>query len=169
MTAAINFGSRGKVCEWDCLSPTLEVVGMNYNWHDWDAFHANNTNQPMVSSEMTRSNSVRGIYTSSPKALPTKGYASVYSAAPGYVNSWRQVNSRREWLAGGFLWTGIDYLGEPDNPVSISSSFGAVDVSASCCCATLHPTQPSSCATAALQRSDPHSLLDVWLAADCWV
>ena len=30
MTAAINFGAGGKQCEWDCLSPTLEVVGMNY-------------------------------------------------------------------------------------------------------------------------------------------
>ena len=101
---------------------------MNYNWDDWDAFHANNTAQPMVSSEMTRSNSVRGIYAPSPKSMPTKGYASVYSSAAGYVNSWRQINSRREWLAGGFLWTGLDYLGEPDSPVSISSSFGAVDI-----------------------------------------
>ena len=56
MTAAINFGAQVKVCEWDCLSPTLDVVGMNYNWDDWDAFHANNTNQPMVSSELTRGN-----------------------------------------------------------------------------------------------------------------
>jgi beta-galactosidase len=164
MTAALNFGASGKECEWDCLSPTLEVVGVNYNWQDWDAFHANNTNQPMVSSEMTRSNSVRGIYASSPKALPTKGYASVYSAAPGYVNTWRQVNSRREWLAGGFLWTGIDYLGEPDSPVSISSSFGAVDVSAPrccrCCCASLHPAQPARC------KSKLHNFLTNGL---CWI
>ena len=54
---------------------------------------------------------MRGIYTPSPKTAPwdkTKGYSDVYTAAPGYVNSWRQINSRRDWLAGGWLWTGMD-------------------------------------------------------------
>lgn len=131
MTAAINFGSKGSDCEWDCLTPTLEIVGMNYNWDDWDAFHANNTNQPMVSSEMTRSNSVRSVYAPTlPRTDPItdKGYSTVFQAAPGYVNTWHQINSRREWLAGGFLWTGMDYLGEPNSQYSISSSFGAVDI-----------------------------------------
>ena len=52
------------MCEHDCLTPTLEVIGMNYNWGEWDATHANYSGVPMVSSEMTRSNSARGIYDS---------------------------------------------------------------------------------------------------------
>jgi beta-galactosidase len=56
------------------------------------------------------------------------GYYSVYSAAPGWMNSWRQINARKNWLAGGFLWTGYDYIGEPVSPVSVSSSFGAIDL-----------------------------------------
>ena len=75
---------------------------------------------------MTRSNSARGIYDS----LRQKdlGYYSVYSAAAGWMNSWRQINSRKQWLAGGFFWTGFDYLGEPRSPVSVSSSYGAIDL-----------------------------------------
>ena len=55
-------------------------------------------------------NSVRGVYDSS--RVETDGYYDVYSAAPGWLNSWKQINSRRTWLAGGFLWTGFDYVGE---------------------------------------------------------
>lgn len=125
MSAALNFGATGKECQDDCLAPTLEVVGMNYNEQQWDAFHANYSKQPMIASEMTRSNSVRGIY----QKVSTKGYEPVWNAAPGYLNSWTQINSRHEWLAGGFLWTGFDYLGEPNNPdMQISASFGAIDV-----------------------------------------
>lgn len=43
---------------------------------------------------------------------------------------WVKYYEEREYLAGGFLWTGIDYYGEPapftDN--NLSSSFGALDL-----------------------------------------
>eukprot|EP01051_Picozoa_sp_SAG22_P006127 SAG22_NODE_390_length_11235_cov_26.293732_7_plen_771_part_00 len=126
MTAAINYGSGGKECEFDCLTPTLDVIGMNYNWQDWDATHANYSGVPMVSSEMSRSNSVRGVYDNLREE--DDGYNSVYSSAAGWMNSWVQINSRKSWLAGGFFWTGYDYLGEPNSPVSVSSSFGAIDL-----------------------------------------
>eukprot|EP01050_Picozoa_sp_SAG11_P009154 SAG11_NODE_844_length_6891_cov_3.648704_2_plen_815_part_00 len=126
MTAAINYGSGGKECEFDCLTPTLDVIGMNYNWKDWDDTHANYSQVPMVSSEMTRSNSVRGVYDDLHQE--GSGYYSVYSAAAGWLNSWRQINSRSQWLAGGFFWTGFDYIGEPRSPISVSSSFGAIDL-----------------------------------------
>lgn len=126
MTAAINYGSQGKECEYDCLTPTLDVIGMNYNWQEWDATHANYSNVPMLSSEMTRGNSARGIYDM--LRVDDDGYYSVYSAAPGLMNSWHQINARKNWLAGGFLWTGYDYIGEPVSPVSVSSSFGAIDL-----------------------------------------
>ena len=126
MTAAINYGSQGKECEHDCLTPTLDVIGMNYNTNEWDGTHANYSSVPMLSSEMGRGNSVRGVYDN--LRAENLGYTSVYSAAPRWMDSWRQINSRKQWLAGGFFWTGYDYIGEPNSEVSVSSSFGAIDL-----------------------------------------
>jgi hypothetical protein len=121
---------------------------MNYNWEQWDATRANYSGVvPMVISEMSRGNSARGVYDD--LRAQGSGYYSVYSAAPAFVNSWHQINSRRPWLAGGFLWTGFDYVGEPRNPVSVSSSFGALDLcgfekgtKAHLCCAHLCCARP---------------------------
>eukprot|EP00935_MAST-01C_sp_MAST-1C-sp1_P000509 g509.t1 len=124
MTAAINFGSGGKQCDEDCLSPSLDVIGMNYNWAQWDQYHREHPTQPMMVSEITRSLSVRGVYAKN----ASRGHSSAYDALQVYPGMLHQI-STRAYMAGGFFWTGWDYRGEPEFPdVCVSASFGAVDI-----------------------------------------
>ena len=47
-----------------------------------------------------------------------------------WAEEWWKFYGTREWLAGGFAWTGFDYRGEP-TPYgwpSINSQFGIIDV-----------------------------------------
>ena len=43
---------------------------------------------------------------------------------------WVKFYESRDWLIGGFMWTGIDYYGEPKpfTQTNTSSSFGAIDL-----------------------------------------
>jgi len=85
--------------------------------------------QPTLGAETGSDFSTRGIY----KNDPEKGYVSAYDVNfPDYTVStedWWKIYAEREFLAGGFNWTGFDYRGEP-SPYKwpcISSHFGAMD------------------------------------------
>lgn len=43
---------------------------------------------------------------------------------------WVKFYEKRDYLVGGFMWTGIDYYGEPSpfTDINLSSSFGAIDL-----------------------------------------
>ena len=43
---------------------------------------------------------------------------------------WVKFYESRDYLLGGFMWTGIDYYGEPKpfTQINTSSSFGAIDL-----------------------------------------
>jgi len=132
VTLAMN-GGWGKG-----TSAVVDVQGFNYaGGHNRgadmakniDEFHAQFPKQPTVGTETGSDASTRGIY----KNDPEKGYVSAYGVSfPGYTVStenWWKIYDEREFLAGGFDWTGFDYRGEP-SPYKwpcISSHFGAMD------------------------------------------
>ena len=68
----------------------------------------------------------RGVYVTEKGFVdPTIPTTTGRASAEGW---WRFVNSRR-WVAGGFVWTGFDYRGEP-SPYqwpNISSQYGVID------------------------------------------
>ena len=108
----------------------VDVQGFNYQREDLDAFHRNFPVQPTIGTETAGTYSTRGIYASD----AGKGYVSAYDVnCPGYgatAEQWWKFFADREFLAGGFVWTGFDYRGEP-SPYGwpcISSHFGVMDV-----------------------------------------
>jgi beta-galactosidase len=119
-------------------SEVVDVMGFNYaGGHNGgpgmakniDDFHAKFPKQPTIGAETGSDFSTRGIY----KNDPEKGYVSAYDVNfPAYTVStedWWRIYAEREFLAGGFTWTGFDYRGEP-SPYKwpcISSHFGAMD------------------------------------------
>ncbi|MFI5229200.1 MAG: beta-galactosidase GalA [Gemmatimonadales bacterium] len=129
VTAAMN-SSWGKG-----ISLAVDVQGCNYERpqrpeSNLDAYHAAHPAQPMLGTEVASTFSTRGIYANDPE----RGYMSAYDVNKpnGYGATaeewWTRFDARR-WLAGGFVWTGFDYRGEP-SPYAwpcISSHFGIMD------------------------------------------
>jgi len=71
----------------------------------------------------------RGIYVTD----PAKGYVGSYdpytTSGRASAEGWWSFCNARPWLAGGFVWTGFDYRGEPspNGWPNISSQYGIID------------------------------------------
>jgi beta-galactosidase len=105
------------------ISLVEDLQGVNYNPGDYDPFHKSFPLQPMYASETTSATTDRGMYTND----SVNGYVSGYNTTA--ENSWKPVASR-PFMAGGFVWTGFDYKGEP-SPYGwpcVNSHFGIMDM-----------------------------------------
>lgn len=111
------------------ISTIVDVQGCNYNDGLIDAYHKAHPQQPMIGTETASSLATRGIYAND----KARGYMSAYDTQkPSWGNTaeeWWSFYDEREWLAGGFAWTGFDYRGEttPYQWPCISSHFGILD------------------------------------------
>ncbi len=111
------------------------VRGINYIRNDitghWiDEYHKAHSNQPIIGTEessyvLSRGGAVNdmgnGLIDSSGNVTMPWG-----STPKGWVKYYED----RDYLAGGFMWTGFDYRGEP-NPFyyqNVISSFGTIDL-----------------------------------------
>ena len=126
VTAAMNFGFMNPIN----VSQAVDVMGFNYQQKSYDAFHKRNPNLPVLSSEDTSAFITRGEYESN-KEKQTADSRDTYAARWGasHRDGWKAI-ATRPFIAGGFVWTGFDYAGEP-TPFewpSVSSSFGILDL-----------------------------------------
>lgn len=123
-TAAVNgaFGAG--------VSLPLDVEGINYNLGAIDNYHHTHPRQPLVGSETGSTLSTRGIYSTDKLRNWVSAYDVNQTAWSELAEQWWKFYAAREFLAGGFAWTGFDYRGEP-TPYgwpSINSQFGIVDM-----------------------------------------
>jgi beta-galactosidase len=133
-TAAVNadFGKG--------VSKALDVEGFNYSLDSDvegtgskvsapDAYHRTHPVQPIMGTETASTVSTRGIYITDSLRNWVSSYDLNYPPWAETAEGWWKFYAAREWLCGGFAWTGFDYRGEP-TPYgwpSISSQFGIVD------------------------------------------
>jgi beta-galactosidase len=119
----------------------VDGVGLNYNTAgSLDALHARYPNTLFFESESSSETSTRGQY-DQPEQLNTgENHTPGGRAASSYDNnlaSWTmsgeyslKKDRDRPWYLGEFLWSGLDYIGEP-TPFDVfpvkTSFFGAVD------------------------------------------
>jgi beta-galactosidase len=124
VTAAMNGG-------WGVgFTRYMDVMGVNYAPSIYDDFHHKFPDQPMMGSETASEVGTRGEYVNDSK----KGYVSAYGRnAPSWAQpaevAWKAI-AERDFVAGGFVWTGFDYRGEP-TPYSwpcVNSHFGVLDL-----------------------------------------
>jgi beta-galactosidase len=126
VTAAMNGGVFADIN----VSQIVDVVGFNYQIKDYDRFHKEHPGIPMTSSEDTSAFMSRGEFASDAAAHHSASYdedAAYWGNT--HRQAWRAI-AERPFMAGGFVWTGFDYRGEPspfDWP-SVSSVFGAMDL-----------------------------------------
>jgi beta-galactosidase len=123
-TTAMNNGYGGVG-----VSTVVDVQGFNYNDGKIDAYHKDHPQQPMIGTETASTLATRGIYAND----KVRGYMSAYDTEkPLWGNTaeeWWSFYDERDFLAGGFAWTGFDYRGEttPYKWPCISSHFGILD------------------------------------------
>lgn len=114
----------------------LDVMGFNYCNSAWDDYHEVIPNQPVIVTEDSSCGSTRGCYSTD----ENKGHYFIFDpdneekcksgkkAVSSGLNAWKNC-ADREYIAGTFLWTGMDYRGEP-TPMAypaISTQFGIHD------------------------------------------
>ena len=123
-TAAMNGGWGGVG-----ITNVLDVQGYNYHLGDIDAFHKQYPNKPSIGTETASTLATRGIYAND----PMRGYMSAYDVNPvpwgKTAEEWWSFYDARDFISGGFCWTGFDYRGEttPYKWPCISSHFGIMD------------------------------------------
>ena len=107
----------------------LDVQGYNYADPAADAYHKANPTIPVMGTEQVSAVATRGIY----KMDPGRGYVGSYdpytTSGRASCEGWWSFCGARPWLAGGFIWTGFDYRGEPspNGWPNISSQYGIID------------------------------------------
>lgn len=113
---------------------TIDVFGFNYKPHEYGKFRDANPNQPLYGSETASAVSSRGEYAfpvSENKADGRIGfqmssydlYAPAWAGTPDTEFKGQDENPS---VAGEFVWTGFDYLGEPtpfNSDVTVLTNF----------------------------------------------
>ncbi|MES2352015.1 MAG: beta-galactosidase GalA [Pseudomonadota bacterium] len=128
VTAAMNAGLFAD----KNAAQALDVAGINYQVWEYDHFHQAFPNKPVFSSEDTSAFMSRGDYTTDwNRHLVASLDDDAANWGQTQRRSWKLINER-PFLAGGFVWTGIDYRGEPTPHEwpSASSFFGILDLCA---------------------------------------
>jgi beta-galactosidase len=123
-TAAVNASFDKPFAE------QLDVMGYNYNLQVIDKWRKDHPTKPSVGTETASTVSTRGIYETDKLRNWVSAYDLNHTSWSELAEEWWTFYAAREWLAGGFAWTGFDYRGEP-TPYgwpSINSQFGIVDM-----------------------------------------
>ena len=134
ITAAMNGGFDNVAG----MAGELDVIGVNYNPAVYDDMHRLFPDKPMIATETASELGTRGVYATEHwdgfTGDRARGHLCSYGVnALAYdqpaVKSWAPV-AKRDFIGGGFVWSGFDYKGEPkpfEWPV-INSHLGLMDI-----------------------------------------
>jgi beta-galactosidase len=107
----------------------LDVQGYNYADPAAERFHSANPKVPVMGTENVSAVATRGIYVMDPQHGYVGSYDPYTTSGRASCEGWWSFCNARPWLAGGYIWTGFDYRGEP-SPYgwpNISSQYGIID------------------------------------------
>jgi beta-galactosidase len=107
----------------------LDVVGVNYQVDQYKQIRAAYPGRAIISTEDGSQVSTRGEFSTDKSKGILSSYDDRYKDwATTNRNTWEAIATQPSF-AGGFLWTGFDYRGEPSPCAwpSVSSYFGSLD------------------------------------------
>jgi beta-galactosidase len=115
--------------EFTGINEVIPVRGFNYRVEGLVPYHIDHPTQPIVGTEMGSTVTTRGIYFKDTVNgyVPDQDITHPWWASK--AEEWWPVAAGNSWMMGGFVWTGLDYRGEP-TPYkwpNISSHFGIMD------------------------------------------
>jgi beta-galactosidase len=106
-----------------------DVMSYHYTDPGAEAYHQAHPDVPVIGTETVSAVGTRGVYVTDAE----KGYVGSYdpytTTGRASAEGWWGFCDARPWLAGGFVWTGFDYRGEP-SPYewpNIGSQYGIID------------------------------------------
>ena len=105
------------------LAEVIDVRG--FDPANYDEYHAANPDRPMLALETGYDLTTRGVYADD----EFRGRHSSYDTSA--AETWRRI-AETDYVAGGFVWNGMDYRGEPfpfDWPV-VTAQYGFMDTCA---------------------------------------
>lgn len=115
----------------DGASRVVDVIGFNYRTDKIPAYHQRFPDQPVIGTETGSTVSTRGVYANNPQAHLLRAYDTEHPWWATTAEEWWKIADPHPYIAGGFIWTGFDYRGEP-TPFpqwpSTSSQFGVLDL-----------------------------------------
>lgn len=114
----------------DGAARAVDVVGFNYRTEQIAAFHAKFPDVPVIGTETASTVATRGVYTTDATAHVLRAYDTEHPWWASTAEAWWTIAADSPYIAGGFIWTGFDYRGEPTpypSWPSVGSNFGAAD------------------------------------------
>lgn len=116
---------------WDTgVGRVVDVLGFNYRTNQIEAYHHRHPEQPLIGTETGSTVATRGEYATDPERHVVRAYDTEHPWWATTAEEWWTIVADRPYIAGGFVWTGFDYRGEPtpyNEWPSISSQFGILD------------------------------------------
>jgi beta-galactosidase len=112
------------------VNEVIPVRSFNYRQYAVADYHRDHPNQPILGTEMGSTVTTRGIYEkdSIRAYVPDQDITAPWWAST--AETWWTLAADNDFWLGGFVWTGLDYRGEP-TPYSwpnINSHFGIMDM-----------------------------------------
>ncbi len=111
--------------EWDLISLAEVIDARGFDPANYDEYHAANPDRPMLALETGYDLTTRGVYVDD----EARGHHSSYDTSA--AETWGRI-AGTGYVAGGFVWNGMDYRGEPfpfDWPV-VTAQYGFMDTCA---------------------------------------
>ncbi|KRA60144.1 beta-galactosidase [Caulobacter sp. Root655] len=112
------------------LASALDFVGVNYNPNELVKVHETFPRTIVIASETGSSVGTRGVYVGDDKRRHLPAYDNEKVPWGQFAHEWLPDVENKPYVAGGFVWTGLDYHGEP-SPFytfpSVGSQFGVYD------------------------------------------
>jgi beta-galactosidase len=112
------------------INEVIPVRSFNYRQFAVADYHRDHPNQPIIGTEMGSTVTTRGVW----KKDTIRGYVPDQDiTAPWWASTaeeWWKLAAENDFWLGGFVWTGLDYRGEP-TPYewpNINSHFGIMDM-----------------------------------------
>lgn len=115
----------------DGAARAVDVVGFNYRTDQIAAFKAKYPDTPVIGTETASTVATRGEYANDAARHIVRAYDTEHPWWASTGEAWWSIVADNPGIAGGFIWTGFDYRGEPTPYAawpSVSSYFGAVDI-----------------------------------------
>ncbi len=111
------------------INEVIPVRSFNYRQFAVADYHKDHPNQPTIGTEMGSTVTTRGQYVKDSVIgyVPDQDITAPWWAST--AETWWQLAEPNDYWLGGFVWTGLDYRGEP-TPFqwpNISSHFGIMD------------------------------------------
>jgi beta-galactosidase len=112
------------------INEVIPIRSFNYRQYAVADYHKNHPHQPILGTEMGSTVTTRGIYDKDTVKcyVPDQDITAPWWAST--AETWWKLCADQPWWMGGFIWTGLDYRGEP-TPYgwpNINSHFGIMDM-----------------------------------------